>query len=171
MKKAANGIDEERRETILNEFTRMFIENGWEMPRDRTVKKNPYITADEVNFLRKRGELSLSRIARRAEVMVEQGNVTIKKERRRVPVDEVKDDVRRLFRRFGRTMTIRQVREEGRYSYQTYINKLGPREKWWDMLGMEDEPNEAKESGVSDDPIGHEGKRSRRVAKNQERKK
>lgn len=66
-KKKQLQMSEEREEQVINEFVKMYIDHDGEMPSTRMVKKNPYITEEEVNALRMCGELTELKVRRRAE--------------------------------------------------------------------------------------------------------
>jgi len=60
-------MDKERKERIIDEFVKMYIEKGGQMPTLRNIKKNPYITEREVATLRADNQLTEAEVRRRAE--------------------------------------------------------------------------------------------------------
>ena len=57
MSKKSPMLDPERIEEVLAEFVDMYIEKGGGFPTARDIKKNPYITEEEVAILRKNHQL------------------------------------------------------------------------------------------------------------------
>lgn len=66
-KKKRLQMDDERKERVIEEFVEMYIKNDGRMPTNRMVKKNPYITEEEVGALYRTGDLAESRVRKRAE--------------------------------------------------------------------------------------------------------
>ena len=61
------SLSPEREEEVLNEIVDMFIESGGLMPSNRMVKKNRYISEEEVRILRTSSKIREPEIRRRAE--------------------------------------------------------------------------------------------------------
>lgn len=223
-KKQQIQMSEERKERVIDEFVKMYIDRDGEMPSTRMVKKNPYITEEEVNVLRMCGELTEPKVRRQAEK--QSGKKFLTPEERRVqkmkerygckspsgaetrteqvvpkvvsvpevkvevekvepvtqevvePKTEVKEmgkrehygrghgvskedvlnDLKALTERLGHLPTASEIQnaENGtKYSYPTYVRKLGPKSGWAELLELDEagEPEVAEEEAVESEVV------------------
>lgn len=61
------ALDPEREQQVISELVDMYIEADGIMPSQRAIKKNPYISEEEVSILRRNGAYSEARIRHLAE--------------------------------------------------------------------------------------------------------
>lgn len=67
MAKRVRSLEPDREQAILSEIVEMYIENDGVMPSSRQIKKNRYISEEEVEILRRNGVLQEWRIRKLAE--------------------------------------------------------------------------------------------------------
>lgn len=160
-KKPARTLSPERTEAVISEIVDMFIVADGEMPSARAIKKNRFISEEEVAILRKNGEIRESSIRRMAEersgkkfltpeerrkkAIVEKKEVAKmeeKKERRgiRYTPEEATEKLRKACREARHVLTQAEVKglsEDGVVpGWVTLQKQVGPWFLWGEMFNV-----------------------------------
>lgn len=157
MSKRLKEIERDRKEQILSEITHLFIKNGGEMPSDRQIKKDDFLSLEEVDTMKMQGNITEEIIRKLASQRTGKVYPSIKKkskpqahrtskksqeEKEEKPMrvgyskEECEEKLRKACKKLGYVPTQADIQRCNLPNWPTLIKKVGPWQLWGEKFGV-----------------------------------